>query len=287
MSGENLTLADETMHRRCSRIDQSYSPLDPVVTIFSPLPAPHCWQPSLLAAGPFAGLQGGAVASLLTAEVEEMAIERDWGSAISVTVWYLRPTPLAALRTQPVIVAAGGRVTVVDNVLWSGDETGPETPPCAMARVTLARERPIDIPGSPGDNTKRIDPTLLPQRTRKAPHGRPWFMDAMEARAGDGMAWFRLREQVIDGAGPLTGVLGPADWTHGIDRPVEGAAADPNPNLTVQLFRNPVGEWIGIRPQTRWQASSSVGVGHGVLFDVEGEIGCVSMSVVLLPFPKG
>jgi hypothetical protein len=142
-------------------------------------------------------LQGGAVASLLTAEVEAMAIERDWGSAIGVTVWYLQPTPLAALRTQPVIVAAGGRVTVVDNVLWSGNETQP----CATARVTLARERPIDIPGLPDDNIRRIDPTLLPHRTRKAPHGRPWFMGAMEARAGDGMAWFRLREPVIDGAG--------------------------------------------------------------------------------------
>jgi len=256
--------------------------LDPAVTIFSPLPGPHCWQPSPLAAGPFAGLQGGAVASLLTAEVEAMATERDWGTAISVSVWYLRPTPLAALRTQPATVAAGGRVTVVDNVLWSGGETEP----CAMARVTLSRQRPIDIPGLPDRNAERIDPTLLPQRTRKAPHGGPWFMDAMEARAGDGMAWFRLREPVIDGSGPLTGVLGPADWSHGINRPVEGAVADPNPNLTVQLFRNPVGEWIGIRPQTRWQASSSRGIGHGVLFDVEGEIGCVSMSVVLLPFRK-
>jgi acyl-coenzyme A thioesterase PaaI-like protein len=255
---------------------------DPDVTIFSALPGSHRWQPSPLAAGPFAGLQGGAVASLLTAEVEAMAAERDWGAAISVTVWYLRPTPLAALRTQPVTVAAGGRVTVVDNVLWSGDETQP----CAMARVTLARERPIAVAGLPDRDAKRSDPTLLPERTRRAPHGRPWFMDAMEARAGDGIGWIRMRESVVDGAGPLTGVLGAADWTHGINRPVEGAVADPNPNLTVHLFRNPVGEWIGISPQTRWQAARGTGIGHGVLFDIEGEIGCVSMSVVLLPFPK-
>ena len=38
--------------------------------IFEALDAPHHWRPSPLAAGPFAGLQGGAVASLLTAEVE-------------------------------------------------------------------------------------------------------------------------------------------------------------------------------------------------------------------------
>jgi hypothetical protein len=183
------------------------------VTIFSPLPGPHCWQPSPLAAGPFAGLQGGAVASLLTAEVEAMAAERDWGTAIGVTVWYLRPSPLAALRTQPATIAAGGRVTVVDNVLWSGDETQP----CAMARVTLSREREIAVAGLPDRSAKRVDPTLLPERTPTAPHRRPWFTDAMEARAGDGMAWFRLREPVVDGAGPLTGVLGPPDWTHNIN----------------------------------------------------------------------
>ena len=100
------------------------------------------------------------------------------------------------------------------------------------------------------------------------------------------MAWFRLREPVVDGAGAAHR----RPWSRGLDpqyqRPVEQVVADPNPNLTVHLFRNPLGEWIGIRPQTRWQASRGLGIGHGVLFDVEGEIGCVSMSVVLLPFPK-
>ena len=53
------------------------------LAIFEPLGAPNHWQPSALAAGPFAGLQGGAVASLLTAEVEAIAAERKWGTAVS------------------------------------------------------------------------------------------------------------------------------------------------------------------------------------------------------------
>jgi hypothetical protein len=59
-----------------------------------------------------------------------------------------------------------------------------------------------------------------------------------------------------------------------------------NPNLTVQLFRQPLGEWVGIRAQTRWQPATGVGIGSGTLLDVRGEIGRVSMSVVLVPFPK-
>jgi hypothetical protein len=47
-----------------------------------------------------------------------------------------------------------------------------------------------------------------------------------------------------------------------------------------------VGEWVGIRAQTRWQPATGVGIGSGTLLDVRGEIGRVSMSVVLVPFPK-
>ena len=81
-------------------------------------------------------------------------------------------------------------------------------------------------------------------------------------------------------------MLGPADWTHGISRPLRDVVADPNPNLTVQLFRPPSGDWVGVRAQTRWRPAAGCGVGSGTLLDVRGEIGRVSMSVVLVPFPK-
>ena len=44
-------------------------------------------------------------------------------------------------------------------------------------------------------------------------------------------------------------MLGPADWTHGIARPFSDVVADPNPSLTVQLFRQPEGRRIGIRAE--------------------------------------
>ncbi len=252
-----------------------------VMAIFEPLGTPNHWQPSPLAAGPFAGLQGGAVAGLLTAEIEILAKTRNWGTAISTTAWFLRPTPMAALRTQMSIVVEGGRVSVVDNMLWAANDERP----CATARVTLSRERAVDVPDI-YEQHDALDPMQFPLRTRKAAHGMPWFMDAMEARKGDDVAWFRLKQPIIEGAGPLSALLGPADWTHGLARPFENIVADPNPNLTVQLFRQPSGEWLGIRPQTRWTPSTGLGVGSGILVDQNGEIGRVSMSVVLLPFPK-
>jgi hypothetical protein len=255
------------------------------MSIFEPL-GPHRWQPTALAAGPFAGLQGGAVASLLTAEVEAQAASRNWGTAISVSAWFLRPTPMTELRTALWVVTEGSRVSVIDNTLWSAGEEQP----CATVRVTLSRERAVEVPGF-ADPARESDPMQFPVRTRQAAHGRTWFMEAMEARQGDGVAWFRMNHRVIGGEEsslklPLTSVLGPADWTHGIARPIQDVVADPNPNLTVQLFRQPAGEWVGVRAQTRWRPAGGVGAGSGVLLDVHGEIGRVSMSVILVPFPR-
>ena len=84
---------------------------------------------------------------------------------------------------------------------------------------------------------------------------------------------------------PLSSVLGPADWTHGIARPFSDVVADSNPNLTVQLFRQPEGRWIGIRAEAKWRPAGGLSVGSGVLLDINGEIGRVSMSVILVPFP--
>jgi acyl-coenzyme A thioesterase PaaI-like protein len=252
------------------------------LAIFEASNTPNHWQPTALAAGPFAGLQGGAVASLLTAEVEALAGRRNWGTAISASAWFLRPTPLAELRTELSVVSEGGRVSVIDNTLFPANEDQP----CATVRVTLSRERAVDIAGFADPAGMVVDPARFPARALKAAHGRPWFMDAMEARQGDGVAWFRMNHAVIDGAGPLASVLGPADWTHGIARPVQNVVADPNPNLTVQLFRQPVGEWTGVRAEARWRPAGGLGAGGGILLDVLGEIGRVSMSVILVPFPK-
>jgi len=246
---------------------------------------PHRWQPTPLAAGPFAGLQGGAIAGLLTAEVEALAEARKWGTAISSSAWFLRPTPMTALRSRLSVVTEGGRVSVVDNTLWPDGEDQP----CAAVRVTLSRERAVEVPGLVQPAGDAADPDRFPIRVRQAAHGGPWFMDAMEAREGDGVAWFCMKEAIIDGAltgMPLSAVLGPADWTHGIARPLQDVVADPNPNLTVQLFRRPEGRWVGIRARARWRPAGGFGAGSGVLLDVNGEFGQVSMSVILVPFPQ-
>lgn len=239
------------------------------------------WQPGLLAQGPFSGLQGGAVAGLLVGEIEALAADNSWGEALSATAWFLRPTPLVPLRTEVRIIQKGRRLSVVDNTLWA---EGTEVP-CATVRVTLVQPHPIDIPSLAQVQESPTDPDSYPRVHRPAPHGGPWFMEAMEARQGDGVWWFKLRDEVVVGAGPLARIMGPADWAHGLTRPVSLGIADPNPNLTVQLLRPPEGEWVGVEPQTRWRPEHGSGMGGGLLRDAGGVIGMVSMSVALTPMP--
>lgn len=235
------------------------------------------WAPSPLAAGPFIGLQGGAVAGLLAAEVESLASIRNWGMALSATAWFFRPTPMTRLGTCVTVIRAGGRMTIVDNTLTPHDESDP----CATLRVTLIRDQAVEVCGFDVARERLTLPPDCPLAQRAAPHGRPWFMDAMEVRMGSELAWFRMKLPLVVNAGALSHVMSIADWAHGIARPINNVVADPNPNLTVQLARPPNGEWIGVRAHAEWEPTRGVGFGGGLLYDVQRAIGSVSMAVAL------
>lgn len=248
------------------------------MAIFNPGPTPGSWVP--LARGPFAGLQGGAVAGLLTGEVEALAASRSWGEAVSLSAWFLKPVPMAPLRSKISVLREGARLAVVDNSLWAEGEDEP----CATARITLSQPRPLTGLAPPADLA--LDPLAAPITLRQAAHGQPWFWHAMEARLGERLAWFRLHDSVVAGAGPMAQLLGPADWAHGITRDRPDDVAIPNPNLTVHLTRPPRGDWIGVEPQTHWRPERGAGLGGGLIYDPFGVIGMVSMAVVMTAVPR-
>ncbi len=235
------------------------------------------WIGSKLAQGPFTGLQGGGVASVMVAELERIAAQEGLGAAMSVSVEFLRPTPLLPLKTYPKSLRQGRRSSVLTNEVWADGKQTAAATVCVIHSVgglAIPSKEPLDI------NVDQIAP--LPPRD--APHGDPWLMDNFEIRPGaDGVIWFRHKNAITPDATPLASVLGPADWTHGLARPSEPKLADPNVNLQVALARHPCGEHIGIRPKTTW-TSEGIGLGEGALFDEHGEIGRVAMSAVLIPF---
>lgn len=110
-------------------------------------------------------------------------------------------------------------------------------------------------------------------------------MDAMEVRSdAQGVTWFRLKRPIVSGAGCAASLLPAADWAHGIGAPLGALErpplAFPNPDLTTHVLRPPVGDWIGLDPASAW-SSASIGVGWASIYDLEGPIGRVAMSIAI------
>jgi len=238
------------------------------------------WHPDPIVRGPFEGMQGGAAAALMCAEVEAAAAAESWGFVASCTTHFLRPVPVESLAVTIEPLRRGKRVNIIDAHLTSSKGL------CAIARATLIA--PAFNEATPTPPAAPADPEQLPQRRRAAPHGGPWLMDAMEVRGVDGeTSWFRLLRPVVSNAGPMSAVLPAADWAHGIAPPLGAGgprlAAIPNPEVTVHLFRPPMGVWIGLDAASAW-SKQGIGTGWAALRDTHGLVGRVAMSVAVTMF---
>lgn len=234
----------------------------------------NSWKSHATAMGPFKGLQGGAVAGLMVSELEQNAKDANLGCAVSASIEFLRPTGMGLLHTQPTVLRRGKRVSILSNAIFEGDQQ------TAQATVCFVHE--VKIPTIDGPFDQKLDPESLPILPRRmADHGKPWMMDNFEVRASaEGILWFCYLNPIVDAMGPLARILGPADWTHGLDRPSTPKLADPNVNLQLVIGRKPVGDFIGIKPNTTW-FPNGIGMATGALFDVTGPFGRVGMSVAL------
>jgi len=235
------------------------------------------WKSTPRAMGPFKGLQGGGVAGLMVFELEQMAAEQTFGLAVSASIEFLLPTQPGELRTMPKVIRRGRRVSVLSNEIVQGS--------ACTARATVCFIHPTDIASVKPPAAQKSQPgDLAPIPPKKAIHGAPWMMDNFVVRPSDtGVIWFNYLDEIVEGMTPMAGVLGPADWTHGIGRPSSPQLADPNINLNVILSRHPVGKFIGILPKTVWMPTG-IGMGEGTLSDEEGDFGKVMMSVALTTF---
>lgn len=258
------------------------NPNDANNSIFAAVPG-GLWRPNPVARGPFDGLQGGAVAALMQHEIRKYAKTQGLGETASATTHFLRAAPMALLRVNVKLVRGGRRVSVVEATLTHDDDT------IALQRSTLINV--LEQPELPLPPEHRVNPELFELVERQAPHSKAWMMDAMEARRQDPeLEWFRLKMPIasMDNA-PIENLLAIADWAHGLAPPLGAQhrpkVAIPNPDLTLHVLRMPKGEWCGIKHSTAW-STKGIGTGWGILFDTQGLIGHVGMSVVISPIAK-
>lgn len=245
--------------------------------------------PTAYSRGPWSpdALHGGPVAALVTRAFQ--SVDAPVPARLArVTLELLRPVPLVPLSVTVEVLRPGKLVSTLDaHVRRVDDDTL-----LATARAQRIRVEEVDLPDGADDVVPELPPveTAMPHWPGAADIA--FHSSAIEHRflrggfgqAGPAFDWIRFVVPVVAGE-ESTGwqrAAATADFTNGLSAVVgfDTPAMFINPDLTVHLWREPVGEWIGSDAVTR-TSPSGIGTSDGALWDRSGRIGRCNQSLLL------
>jgi hypothetical protein len=201
-----------------------------------------------------------------------------------VTYEFLRRVPTGELGVEAEVARDGRRVRLLEGVLTADGE------PVVRARALLilparAASTP-DVAPPPGPETGTESSFQFPHRPMFAP-------DAIEIRYlsggfgghGPATAWFRMRAPIVDSEepSPLERLAAAADFGNGIS--ATHSWSDYlfiNPDLTLYVDREPVGEWLCLDSRTRI-ADGGAGISESAIFDRRGLVGRAIQALLVAP----
>lgn len=252
--------------------------------------------PTPLARGPWdpAAQHGGPPAALAA-----RCCEREPGGegmqVARITVELLRPVPLQPLTVVTRLARAGKKVQLVETSMRAGD--------VEVLRATALRMRRLDLP-LPPQPERPVPPPGPPAGAAALP---PWssagwrpafHADAVEHRfvagsfdrPGPATDWIRLRVPLVadEPTSPLCRAVAAADFGNGVSwvLPRSDGWIFINPDLTVALHREPVGEWVCLEATTVPEPHG-IGLAESRLWDERGPIGRAVQTLLLdrVPLP--
>jgi hypothetical protein len=197
-----------------------------------------------------------------------------------VTVELLRPVPLEALHLTASVLRPGRKIALLEAELrLASDGTR-----LGLARGLRIREAEVDFPG-PGDEQVPELPaasdapggTLPGAPVAYHSHGvEHRFLRGSFGVPGPMFDWTRLRVPVVPGEEPTAWqrAVAVADFGNGLSAllPFDGSSLFVNPDLTVHLWREPVGEWVGLDASTN-ASTTGIGLAETVIWDRTGYVG--------------
>ncbi|MEC3957021.1 thioesterase family protein [Nocardia sp. CDC153] len=226
-----------------------------------------------------ASMQHGAPPSALLARAVERCAPREGTRVARFTMEILGPVPVGEIGVRAWVERPGKRVELVaaELIAPQPDGSGRVVAKASAWRIATSDSSSV---------THYADPALpaLPESAEigwGVPDG--WdvgYVRSVEIRAVESDAitrrvWVRPLVDVVEGEhiSPLVRVFSVADVANGV-----GAQLDPsqwtflNTDLTIDLYRLPVGEWIGLAVETTI-GPDGVGLCSTVLHDEQGPIG--------------
>jgi len=246
------------------------------------------FRASALTGGPWSPehQHAGPPSALICRAVERAAAPHGLGHIGRLTVNLLRPAPIGdcriELRADQIGRGAGhfsGRLTVGDKEI-------------ALFTALAQREQDLPVPeGTPGHPP--------PQAIRPPSQSKPVTMGfgrdfgyarLIENRLAEGAyvkgpcaVWFRLAFPLVAGEGPspYQRVAVAADSGNGVSAALDFSRyVFVNCDLTINLFRRPLGEWICLDARS-WIGGNSCGLAESALYDEQGLIGRATQSLAV------
>jgi hypothetical protein len=242
-------------------------------------------------AGPWdeAMMHGGAPSALLAHAMQRTAPGTDL-AVTRLTIEFLGAVPVGPVSVATSLAKGGRNFQVVEATLDAGER------PACLARAV--RVRRADMPAAAAAPEGFGVPPLPPPDAGEPfpmfvrPADQMFYPDATEIRqvggelgSGHVVAWIRLRCDLLPGEppSPLVRTAAAADFSNGLSwiLPFDDWLFV-NTELTIHLYREPVGEWIGVDASTVSDASGA-GLATGVLHDLRGPFGTCAQSLFVQP----
>jgi hypothetical protein len=199
----------------------------------------------------------------------------------------MRPVPLTPLTMRVRTIRPGRKVQWLEAALVDAEER-------EMARATVLRLRTaeVDTAGSVGIDADA--PPSLEHAGDPPPFfgaGDIGFWSANDVRIvrgdwmtpGPGIAWLRLRCPVVMGEAlsACSRVAAAADFGSGVGNPLRFThASGINADVTISMFRHPVGEWVCL-DSGAWVQPHGVGLASTRLHDQQGPIGQAAQTLLV------
>ena len=243
------------------------------------------WRATVHTTGPWsAGFQHGGPPSALLGRAVERCATREEMVVARGAVELLGPVPVGELGLRVRVTRPGRSVELVEAALSAG---GRDVARASAWRVLRTGADPV-APRHPA-------PAPLPAETPELERG-AWvdgYLSAVEWRPvrgqfvepGPGTAWTRLRHPLVAGEqpSPLQRVLAVADSGNGLSSELDLTRWHfINPELTVHLHREAVGEWICVDAATAISPGGA-GLATSVLSDEQGPVGVGAQSLLVAP----
>lgn len=231
-------------------------------------------------------LHGGPPATLLAGILEDTVSELGEFVPVRLTFELLRPVPVAvdldvtSLIRRPgrKVCVADARIVLDDQVLMTGTLQG-----IRAEAFEHGWESDLTTPAGPETGTSQ-KPEGPPIYHNSAVEHR-YLYDSFFGSIGPATDWIRLVVPVVAGRepSPLQRVLAAADFGNGISGlfPMDQVTFI-NPDLSVFLYRLPMGEWVCLDAVTRL-GTSGTGLAESVLFDEQGPIGRAVQTLLMEP----